>query len=290
MPSINVDLDYFDHPKVRRLSGQLGLGAAELPLRLWCYTGKYFYVDGRLTGLSADDLEQQISWRGQKGKAISALLECGFLELDDSGTYVSHDFMDWQGHILAYKTRAKVAVKAREKKRARDRGGTDDEKSSSVHLVDDNKIILRPSNALPCIESSFEEGESKGEGTFSDAAPSVAKFENSPAGLAQEFVFYQTGGKESEFLIREKIEGLVADCWSLNCIGNLIRARKNKAERFFQIEKRLEKSKKSDKSPLSPEEKAKEWKLQQLRQKRHLEPDEDERARLQREIDQLAAE
>jgi hypothetical protein len=115
MPSLNVDLDYFDHPKTKRLVGLLGRGSDVLPIRLWAYCGKYHAVDGRLTGYAAQEIESIVGWWGQKGEMMPAMLRCGFAELDGD-TYVIHDWVEHQGHIEAYKQRAKIANAARRAK------------------------------------------------------------------------------------------------------------------------------------------------------------------------------
>lgn len=57
MASLNLDMDYFGHPKTKRLVGLLGRGAEVLPLRLWCHVGKYHAQDGRLAGYSPQEIE-----------------------------------------------------------------------------------------------------------------------------------------------------------------------------------------------------------------------------------------
>lgn len=105
--------------------------------------------------------------------------------------------------------------------------GKPDAKGPSAFLVLNSSIL------------SLEDGGCKGEGTNSPA-PSLREFSQTPAGLAQEFVFYQTAKKEDEFTIVPRIEGLMADGRSFEAIAEQVRGRKNKAERFFHIERRLE--------------------------------------------------
>ena len=66
MAYLNLDPDYFNHPKTIRLIGLLGVGAAEYPIRLWCYCAKYHPVDGLLRGYSDVEIESAASWRGEK--------------------------------------------------------------------------------------------------------------------------------------------------------------------------------------------------------------------------------
>jgi hypothetical protein len=118
MAFLNLDLDYFDHPKVGRLIGQLGRGADMLPVRLWCYCGKFHAETGELNGYSPLEIETAIKWWGQPGRAVETLVSLGFLDKHESGFKV-HDWDKINGHIGAFKARAQAGAKARwEKARA----------------------------------------------------------------------------------------------------------------------------------------------------------------------------
>jgi hypothetical protein len=106
MPSINVDLDYFEHPKVIRLVGLLGKGSEVLPLRLWCYTGKYHAEDGKLIGYSAQEIEASIKWWGRSGDCTAALVRVALLD-ETKGGYSVHDWLHHAGHIAAYRRKGK---------------------------------------------------------------------------------------------------------------------------------------------------------------------------------------
>lgn len=112
MPSLNFDLDYFDHPKTKRLVRILGRGSDSFPMRLWVFAGKYFKDEGRLIGVQVDEIETEIGWWGESGKAVDALIECRWLE-KDGDTFVIHGWVERNGHLSAYENRAKVAAKAR---------------------------------------------------------------------------------------------------------------------------------------------------------------------------------
>jgi len=113
MPYLNLDLDYFEHPKTRRLVGLLGNGSAEIPIRLWCYVGKYHPESGHLTGYSLEEIEGVIGWWGDSGKAIEALLRVGFISKRGRGFYTVHDWLDHSGHLGVFKKRGMDGAKAR---------------------------------------------------------------------------------------------------------------------------------------------------------------------------------
>src|SRR5579884_4321260 len=111
MPSLNLDLDYFDHPKTKRLVGLLGRGTEVLPIRLWCYCGKYHAKDGRLAGHAAQEIESLVGWWGKPGRFIDALVKVGFAEWQDNALVI-HDWIEHAGHIEAYRQRASAAASA----------------------------------------------------------------------------------------------------------------------------------------------------------------------------------
>lgn len=112
MPFLNLDFDYFDHPKTTRLVGLLGHGSEIYPIRLWTHIAKFHAKDGILSGYTTEAIEQAIRWTGKHGDGVGALLSVGFIEKTDGG-YRAHDWNDHQGHIHALKIRNKKVAKNR---------------------------------------------------------------------------------------------------------------------------------------------------------------------------------
>ena len=110
MPSLNLDLDYFENIKTKRLVGLLGRNAEVLPIRLWCACGKHRPETGRLDGYSAQEIESLCQWWGKSGQMIEAMVRVGFLEKD--GVSV-HDWQEHAGHLAAFKKRARAGAQAR---------------------------------------------------------------------------------------------------------------------------------------------------------------------------------
>lgn len=111
MPSLNIDLDYFQHPKVVRLIGRLGKIAEVLPIKLWIYCGKFHAEDGRLEGYLPKEIEAQIDWRGEPGKCVEAMVDIGLLDLlPDYAGYQVHDWWEHASHIAVYKLRARIGA------------------------------------------------------------------------------------------------------------------------------------------------------------------------------------
>lgn len=113
MPSINLDLDYFDHPKTMALVAILGADADVLPIRLWNFCGRFHTATGDVLGSTAGQvIERRIGWRGAAGECVKALVQTGFLDTIPGG-YRVHDWLEHSGHLAAYKERAKAAAIAR---------------------------------------------------------------------------------------------------------------------------------------------------------------------------------
>jgi len=112
MPYLNLDLDYFTHPKVVRLVGLLGPEAALAPIRLWCYVGKYHCATGMLQAMLVSEIEEVAQWKGKSDTLVTVLVKLKFLEKMKHG-YRVHDWLEHAGHLMAFKKRAQSAAKKR---------------------------------------------------------------------------------------------------------------------------------------------------------------------------------
>lgn len=149
MPTLNVDLDYFEHPKTKRLVGLLGNGADVLPIKLWAYCGKFHYIDGRLDGYSPAEIESIAGWWGAPGELIAALMRVGFLDMDGEN-YLIHEWVEHEAHILVYKERATDAAISRwsqARKALSDANG----------IANSNATSISSRNALAVQEQSIQD-------------------------------------------------------------------------------------------------------------------------------------
>lgn len=168
MASINVDLDYRDHPKTRRLIATLGRGADVIPIRLWIYCGKYHAEYGIIAPPFTTEIESIVGWWGPKGQCVDALIECGFLDRVGESLHV-HDWQEHAGHIHAAKVKAKLMAKARWEK-----------------LKDDDAPSITGSTApsSPCGNAKAMQG-SAGQGSAGQGSerPPPLRPEQIPSGL-----------------------------------------------------------------------------------------------------------
>lgn len=117
MAYLNLDLDYFTHPKTVRLVGLLGPEAVCLPIKLWCYVAKHHCEQGLLVAYSKQEVESVIGWTGESGQCVDAMVKIGLLDEIQNG-YAVHDWLEHAGHLVVFKKRAKSAAKKRWKKYA----------------------------------------------------------------------------------------------------------------------------------------------------------------------------
>jgi hypothetical protein len=144
---LNVDLEYWSHRKTVRLMGLLGPDADVLPLRLWAYVAKHHAETGCLRGYMAEELESAARWTGAKGKMVDAMIQVGFLDNLGDGFRI-HGWTEHARHIVVFKKRSKLAVKAKWLKYASSRTKSDIKHSlnekqaepSSSHLISSHSI------------------------------------------------------------------------------------------------------------------------------------------------------
>lgn len=109
MPTLNLDLDFVDHPKVKRLIARTGHEGITCLLRLWSYAGKFHKLDGSLASYTDDEIEQFAGWHGVRGGFLQAILDVSLMDSNRS----IHDWQDHAGHLAVYHERAKDMNKKR---------------------------------------------------------------------------------------------------------------------------------------------------------------------------------
>jgi len=112
MPYLNLDPDFFGHPKYLRLVSALGDRAEGYLLRLWCHAAKYHPVDGVFAGYTDAEIARISGWVGDSSQLVEALVAVRFVDRSDAG-FVLHDWHDHQGHLAYLKKRALLGAKAR---------------------------------------------------------------------------------------------------------------------------------------------------------------------------------
>jgi len=118
LPWIRVENNLVDHPKVFALAATLkDPNAGWYVIRMWSWTSRYA-ARGRLADGARTALETACGWRGQSGALVTALIDCGFLDVEQDGLEV-HDWWDMQGQAV------EKAEKDAERKRQRRADGAE---------------------------------------------------------------------------------------------------------------------------------------------------------------------
>jgi len=106
-----------DHRKIERLCRALGDGAFRCLVRLWGYAAQE-RRDGRLTGMTDEDIEAEARWSGEPGLFVRTLTAVRLLDIQAGGsggrTVSLHNWPSRQAFIVSFAERsAKAAENAR---------------------------------------------------------------------------------------------------------------------------------------------------------------------------------
>ena len=149
---IRIAVSFKEHRKRKRLRLLLGPGSTDYILDLWLSTAMN-HPSGILSGMDELDIALEAGWDGEPQVFVSALLECGFLEKDEGGSYVLHDWEDHQGYVVhaeERKQRARNAAAKRWGNKGNANGmleGCSEHTDSNANNVDSNADGNAPSPA-----------------------------------------------------------------------------------------------------------------------------------------------
>lgn len=124
MSYINLDFNYFENKKSKRLKLKLGEIAELIPLRLWCYCAKHHPENGTFKEYDNEEIALIAGYMGDPKGMLDALLKFEFIEINPEGWYKIHQWEDHQGHIISFSIRGKKANKARWDKYKMDKSNT----------------------------------------------------------------------------------------------------------------------------------------------------------------------
>jgi hypothetical protein len=124
---MRLDLDFIEHPKVRKLIKRSGYEGFYSLIKLFSITGK-LYKNGVLKDCGIEDIEDLSNWNGNEGEFVETLLQVKLLDFEN-GVYQIHDWKHHQPWIYFSDTRSEKARIAAE---ARWNGKTDTENAHSM--------------------------------------------------------------------------------------------------------------------------------------------------------------
>ena len=107
---MRIDLNFVDHPKIKRLIRKSGYESFYGLLRLFSIAGK-MYHKGIFYNCSADDIEDFADWRGEQGAFIASVVDVGFLVKTEEG-FTIHEWEEHQPWIFHADERSDMAKKS----------------------------------------------------------------------------------------------------------------------------------------------------------------------------------
>lgn len=106
-----ISVSFLTHRKRKRLRLVLGPGSTDYILDLWLRTAMNRPL-GVLHNMDETDIAIDAGWEGNPHEFIQALLDCGFLDRDDNGTFALHDWATHQSYAVHADARSEKASKA----------------------------------------------------------------------------------------------------------------------------------------------------------------------------------
>jgi len=111
---VQLDSDYWDHPKTLRLISLMGPRGENIPLKMWSWAAR-FKVSGTFD--SVEQLALSCRYKGQPDRLQKALMQSGFIDADG---LTIHDWKTRTGHgILMYEREKQRQREKAERSRAK---------------------------------------------------------------------------------------------------------------------------------------------------------------------------
>ena len=95
---IRISLSFKDNRKRKKLFKKLGAAGVLSLIDLWISVAEN-RPDGILKDYNEDDIEIDANWDGEPGEFVKALIDCRFLDVDESG-FKMHNWRDRQSWVF----------------------------------------------------------------------------------------------------------------------------------------------------------------------------------------------
>lgn len=140
---MRLDLNFVDHPKVKRLIRLAGYQGFYGLIRLFSMAGR-IYTDGVFRGCTREDLEDFADWNGE-GSLVDFLLEVKFL-VENKGLFKINDWQEHQPWLAGAKDRSNKAKKAAKARWSQDdieeEDSLDDDASSMLGACGEHSVSI----------------------------------------------------------------------------------------------------------------------------------------------------
>ena len=108
---IRIAVSFKGHRKRKKLERILGSEAVLALIDLWIGTAMN-HPEGKLILMDELDIALEANWEGNPKEFVKTLIDVGFLDKDDDGTYSLHDWNEHQPWVVGAKVRSERARKA----------------------------------------------------------------------------------------------------------------------------------------------------------------------------------
>ncbi|MCK8604397.1 hypothetical protein [Desulfoferrobacter suflitae] len=98
-PDIRISISFKGHRKRRKLKALLGPDATDYLLDLWIGAA-VSRPEGVLRGYSLLDIALEAGWEGDPEEFVGKLVQVGFLDVLEDGTYALHDWEEHQPFVV----------------------------------------------------------------------------------------------------------------------------------------------------------------------------------------------
>ena len=167
MAWIRVDQSIRDHRKIYDLSDALNISVPltiGLLICLWLW-GMDNTTSGNLDGISARTIARAAKWDGDPEQLLDALIDSGFIDVDDAGRKFIHDWAEYEGKY--------ISARECERERSRSRRNSqrvDNQRSTDGRTAVDQKTADGKEDKTKQ-DQSIAAGNKADETTTSDPVP-----------------------------------------------------------------------------------------------------------------------
>jgi hypothetical protein len=152
---IRIAISFKGHRKRKKLERILGSEAVLALIDLWIGTAMN-HPEGKLTGMDELDISLEANWEGDPRKFVKTLIDVGFLDRDQDGTYSLHDWNEHQPWVVGAKVRSERARKASQARWGSpmkcQEHATSIKEASSEHADGNAPFLSSPNPSLPIVE------------------------------------------------------------------------------------------------------------------------------------------
>ncbi len=169
---IRISVSFINHRKRLRLEKELGNGATGHLLNLWLNTAMNHPL-GRLEGMDATDVALEAGWNDDPQKFVEVLQRCGFLETDNNGVFVLHEWEQHQPYAVHALERSEKARKASEVRwhKPTDDCGNDCVNATSILLASSEHAKSNAPSPSPSPKPEEENASGKPSAPFVSSCP-----------------------------------------------------------------------------------------------------------------------